>query len=73
MALLKGKELQERLKWFEDWKSKSEESLEIVRSTVSGLDFTSESLILLESYLLEKFDDPMDVYSKEHKELLDSV
>jgi len=73
MPLLKGNKLKERLSWFENWKSQIEVNLGFVRSVIPGLDYTSESLNQLESYLLEKFDSPMDAYSIKNKELLDSV
>ena len=73
MALLKGSELEERLSWFEEWTSKKEENIEIVRSLVSGLDFSPESLNLLETFLLNKYDHPMEVYSVDQSEILNSV
>jgi len=73
MAKLKGKPLEKRLGDFENWKENLNLRLDLIRGKINDLDFSPDSLKLIEEFLIQSYNDPMDALSLENSEIMDSI
>jgi len=73
MTELKGKIREDRIAWFENWKSSIDMRIRILNDKVQGLDYSIDSLNKLEYFILKTFQNPNESLSLENLELKDSL
>lgn len=78
MIILKGKEKKKRLEWFHNWERTIDSRINnwiknIDISLADKLDYSKESLVFLEEYLLKTFNSPNEVWDHKNADIIDAA